>query len=530
MESFAKVGAIAAAAGFALAGAIYLHKQSRKDSEDHEHPSKLKQEGSLTLPIVDEALKESLLNEMLKDLELMHNYNIVHVDHLTDWCGIPKEIEVNPLLFKAEERNLLGMPPESLVVPGTFCLKNYQFMSEEDIKNAKRYMKAGPKKYTYFNRNEVKAAIVTCGGLCPGLNVVIREIVMTLWWNYKVRKIWGVRWGYHGFYSSGDNYVELNPDKVKEIHQLGGTILGAGRDSFDAEKILNAIVDKGINQVYVIGGDGTHKGIMGLAELVKARGLRIALVGVPKTIDNDIKIIDYSFGFSSAVQAAVSAISSANVEANCAEHGVGLVKVMGRDVGHIAMHASLASRDVNICLVPEFKFDLDGEHGLLNYIFEERLKKKGHCVIVVAEGAALGVNDRQLVERGQDPRNADIGKKLKEEIERYAKSKKLGLTLKYIDPSYMVRTVPANSADRQFCTTLAQNAVHGAMAGFTNFTCGIIRGTSVNLPIDLVANGEKNKLMYDDRGWQRLLASTGQPSFLNPQQGLLLIESLEQYY
>ena len=454
---------------------------------------------------------------MLRDLQLMESYNIVHVDHLTDWCGVSKEIDINRLLYKAEESGRLGMPQDSLVDPGMFCVKDYQFMNESEMRETKRYMKAGPKKYCYFSSKEVRAAIVTCGGLCPGLNVVIREIVMTLWWNYKVRKIWGVKWGYNGFYNKSENFINLNPDKVKEIHQLGGTILGAGRDAFDAAKILDYIVKRGINQVYVIGGDGTHKGILGLAKLVKARSLRIALVGVPKTIDNDIKIIDYSFGFSSAVQAAVSAVNSANVEAKCVKNGIGMVKLMGRDVGHIAMNASLASRDVNICLVPEFKFDLNGEKGLLSYIFEERLRNHGHCVIVVAEGAALGVNDMKLVKEGEDPRNVDIGLLLKEKILEFNNKNNFGATLKYIDPSYMVRTVPANSADRQFCSVLAQNAVHGAMAGFTNFTSGIIKGVSVNLPIELVANGVKNKLAYEDRSWQRLLASTGQPPFLNNQ-------------
>lgn len=466
-------------------------------------------------------LKEELLKELINDIEQMKSTNIVHVNHLSEWCGMPKEVLPNPLLMKSDERfraqvgSRLALPPESLVPPGTFCIKDYQFETEDALKNAQRYMKAGPKKYCYFNKEEVKAAIVTCGGLCPGLNVVIREIVMTLWFNYKVKEIWGVRWGYSGFYCAGQNYVTLNPEKVKDIHQLGGSVLGAGRDEFKADKILDAIVERNINQVYIIGGDGTHKGIMLLAKAIKERKLRIALVGVPKTIDNDIQIIDYSFGFSSAVEAAVKAIDSGNVEANCAENGVGLIKLMGRDVGHIAMHASLASRDVNICLVPEFKFDIEGEKGLLKYIFEERLKKKGHCVIAVAEGAALGVRDRELVEKGKDPRAIDIGVYLKREIEGYAKKNGLGVTLKYIDPSYMIRTVPANSADRQFCAVLAQNAVHGAMAGFTNFTCGIIRGISVNLPIELVGDGQKNKIEYKDRAWQRLLAGTGQPSFVN---------------
>eukprot|EP01022_Parablepharisma_sp_SALTPOND_P019655 TRINITY_DN3399_c2_g1_i1.p1 TRINITY_DN3399_c2_g1~~TRINITY_DN3399_c2_g1_i1.p1 ORF type:complete len:607 (-),score=64.22 TRINITY_DN3399_c2_g1_i1:3008-4828(-) len=472
---------------------------------------------------VEEAkLKLTLKTRMFEDIEALKGNNIVEVEHLSDWCGIPEEVGVNPLLFKAEERHRLGMPPESFVEPGTFCIKDYQFNDEEELKVAKRYMKAGPKEYIYFNKDEVCAAIVTCGGLCPGLNVVIREIVMSLWWNYKIRKIWGVRWGYHGFFAEGDNYIPLTPEKVKDIHHLGGTILGAGRDVFKAKEVLDAIVARGINQVYVIGGDGTHKGLQILAEEIKKRKLRIALVGVPKTIDNDIKIIDYSFGFSSAVQAAVKAIESGNVEALCAENGVGLIKVMGRDVGHIATHASLASRDVNICLVPEFKFDMYGDKGLLNYLFETRFRVKSHCVIVVAEGAALGVNDVQLVEEGKDPRSVDIGGWLKKQIEKYAAEHNQSVIIKYIDPSYMIRTVPANSADRQFCSSLAQNAVHGAMAGFTNFTCGIIRGVSVNLPIHLVAEGEKNKMDYEDRGWQRLLANTGQPTFRNDVQGIII--------
>lgn len=515
-NSIAKIGTVAAATGLALLSGVYLYKRrNSNDIDDEEARCRLKYAASLYYPLPEEILKKDLLELMHQDISLMEEHNIVHVDHLTDWCGEVDEVQVNPLLRKDEESERLGLPLQSLVPPGSFCVKDFQFSSEQELKEAKRYMKAGPKKYRYFRTNEVTAAIVTCGGLCPGLNVVVREIVMTLWWNYGVRKIWGVKWGYRGFYDSGENYVELTPDKVKDIHQYGGSILGAGRDIFEAEKIYEALSARQINQVYVIGGDGTHKGVLELSKLIKARAARISLVGIPKTIDNDIKIIDYSFGFSSAIQAAVEAIRSAKVEASCVRNGIGLVKLMGRDVGHIAMRASLASREVNICLVPEFKFELDGKEGLLNYIFDKVLKNNGHCVIVVAEGAALGVADRDLVKEGEDPRNVNIGVSLKNEILDYAKKKDFDTTLKYIDPSYIIRTVPANSADRQFCSVLAQNAVHGAMAGFTNFTSGIIRGISVNLPIDLIANGEKNRLVYDDRAWQRLLASTGQPSFLN---------------
>ncbi len=513
------------AAALGVIGFAGYQVQKRKAGEESAVPLLSKQESSALFFGVnltpeqrkaeEDKLKANLKQEMVADIAALGTNTIVPVDHLTLWCDMPKEVSVSPMLFKAEERDRLGMPPECFVSPGTFCVKDYQFATEDELRTAKRYMKAGPKKYIFFKKEDVCAALVTCGGLCPGLNVVIREIVMTLWWGYKVRNIWGVRWGYHGFYTAGDNFIKLNPERVKDIHQLGGSILGAGRDVFDEKTILEAIVAHGINQLYVIGGDGTHKGIQRLANEIRKRKLKIALVGVPKTIDNDIQIIDYSFGFSSAVQAAVKAIESANVEANCAENGIGLVRVMGRDVGHIAMQASLASRDVNICLVPEFKFDIHGEHGLLKYLFDTRLKEKHHCVIVVAEGAALGVSDVKLVEEGKDPRSVDIGKWLKGQIEAYAKEHNQSVILKYIDPSYMVRTVPANSVDRQFCSVLAQNAVHGAMAGFTNFTCGIIRGISVNLPISLVAEGEKNRIMYEDRGWQRLLASTNQPAFRN---------------
>lgn len=516
MSKFGKASAIVTAAGAVLTGGIFLYMRKKKqEPEDEEAQHRRQYAAELYLPGPEEILKKDLLFEMKEDIRLMNECNIIPVDHLTQWCGETDEISVNPLLFKDEESERLGLPLKSLVKPGSFCIKDYQFSSEGELKKADRYMKAGPKKYMYFRKNDVKAAIVTCGGLCPGLNVVIREIVMTLWWNYNVKKIFGVKWGYSGFYESGENYVELTPEVVKEIQQLGGSILGAGRDTFDAEKIFNALREREINQVYIIGGDGTHKGILELSRLIKDRSARISLVGVPKTIDNDIKVIDYSFGFSSAIQAAVEAISSANVEATCVKNGIGLLKLMGRDVGHIAMHASLASREVNICLVPEFKFDLDGKEGLLDYIFDKVIKNTGHCVIVVAEGAALGVNDRNLVEKGEDPRNANIGLLLKNEILAYAKKNNFETTLKYIDPSYIIRTVPANSADRQFCSVLAQNAVHGAMAGFTNFTSGIIRGVSVNLPVELVANGDKNRLVYDDRAWQRLLASTNQPSFIN---------------
>lgn len=256
------------------------------------------------------------------------------------------------------------------------------------------YIKAGPRLHIAFQPETVKVAIVTCGGLCPGksndnsgLNVVIRELVMSLWFNYGVKTIYGIKWGYAGFYEDNmKNWINLTPNVVTDIHHQGGTILGTSRGGFDADKIIEALVKNEINMVFSIGGDGTHRGIAALNEEIIKRNLKIVLGGIPKTIDNDIPLIDRSFGFESSIEEAVKVISSANVEANCVHNGIGLVKLFGRACGFIALQSTQASRDVNICLIPEAKFNLYGENGLLGFIFK-RLKIKGHCVIVVAEGA-----------------------------------------------------------------------------------------------------------------------------------------------
>jgi 6-phosphofructokinase 1 len=253
--------------------------------------------------------------------------------------------------------------------------------------DGKAFMRAGPRLHISFKPETVKVAIVTCGGLCPGLNVVIREIVMSLYYNYGVKTIYGIKWGYSGFYEDNfKHWIPLSPNVVTDIHTQGGTILGSSRGGFDAIKICDALETKGINMIFGIGGDGTQRGIASLNEEINKRKLKIVLAGIPKTIDNDIPLIDRSFGFESAVEEAVKAISSANVEANCVPNGIGLVKLFGRSCGFIAMEATMASRDVNICLIPEAKYNLYGEKGLLSFIFK-RLKLKGHCVIVVAEGA-----------------------------------------------------------------------------------------------------------------------------------------------
>lgn len=319
----------------------------------------------------------------------------------------------NPMVVENREeiRSGVFLTQKSCIPINAFTIRGDQYGSEEELLKAPRYKKAGPRTYLYYNPKTVKAAIVTCGGICPGVNVVIREIVMMLWHGYKVREIYGVKYGYKGFWTEreGHNYfVKLVPRmpvserltakntiEVMDIHTLGGSILGTSRGAFDAEKIVKSLIERGINQVYVIGGDGALRGLLEVNKLLKSMNIEISLIGIPKTIDNDIKIIDKTFGFDTAVEIAMQAIHCADAEANSAEYGVGIVKVMGRYAGHIAMHAALANRDVNICLIPESPFDVYGPKGLLEYIMK-RLRERHHCVIVMSEGVGAAVRDVKL--------------------------------------------------------------------------------------------------------------------------------------
>ncbi|KAJ3686435.1 hypothetical protein LUZ61_015599 [Rhynchospora tenuis] len=387
---------------------------------------------------------------------------------------------------------------------------------QQNSKKGTHFRRAGPREKVYFESDEVQACIVTCGGLCPGLNTVVRELVCALFDIYGVTKILGIKGGYKGFYSC--NTIELTPKKVNDIHKRGGTILGTSRGGHDTVKIVDAIQDRGINHVYIIGGDGTQKGAAMIYEEIQRRGLKVAVVGIPKTIDNDIEVIDKSFGFDTAVEEAQKAIYAAHVEAESHENGIGLVKLMGRNSGFIAMYATLASRDVDCCLIPESPFHLEGEGGLLEFI-EKRLKENGHMVIVVAEGAGQDLIADSLRNTNHDASGnkllLDVGLWLSEKIkEHFSGKKKMRVNLKYIDPTYMIRAVPSNASDNIYCTLLAHSAVHGAMAGYTGFTVGSVNGRHAYIPYHRITEKQK-KVVITDRMWARLLSSTNQPSFLS---------------
>lgn len=377
------------------------------------------------------------------------------------------------------------------------------------------FIRAGPRKELHFDPKHTNAAIVTCGGLCPGLNNVVREVVNTLYSTYGIDgTVWGIQGGYRGFWDF-DTYrpVKLTPKLVANIHHEGGTVLGSSRGGFDLEKILEFLKTKKITCLFVIGGDGTHRGAFRIHEGCMEKGMNVAVAGIPKTIDNDVDYIDRSFGFESAVEAAQVAIRSAKTEAICnMPNGVGIVKLMGRSAGFIAAHATMASGDVDLCLVPEVPIVLEGDRGCLPHIMR-RVKDQGYAVIVVAEGAGeelLGTSAE--VDAGGNKKLPPIGTFMKEKVEMYFQKNGTIATVKYIDPSYTVRSCPANAQDSLYCMQLGQNAVHGAMAGFTGFSVGLCSNRMVFLPIPELCSTSPRSMNPHGRTWERILSLTRQPN------------------
>jgi 6-phosphofructokinase 1 len=371
---------------------------------------------------------------------------------------------------------------------------------------------AGPRREIFFNPAETCIAIVTCGGLCPGINDVIRSIVMQAYYTYGVREILGFQYGYEGLDPSfAHKPVELTPDRVMNITSFGGSILGTSRGKRDVKVMANRLESLGVNILYVIGGDGSQRGAQAIHEELQQRGSRIAVVGVPKTIDNDIMFMDRSFGYQTAFAAAFHAVTSAHTEAKGARNGVGLVKLMGRDSGFIACSAALATGDANAVLIPEVPFRLDGETGLFSLI-EQRLATRGHAVVIAAEGAGQDLipDAQRATDASGNKLHADIGIFLKERIAAHFKERGVEANLKYIDPSYIIRSVPASPEDRIFCLNLGRHAVHAGMAGKTGMVVARWHQSYVHLPMSLVTRGRRKVNPTGDL-WRSVIESTGQP-------------------
>jgi 6-phosphofructokinase 1 len=367
---------------------------------------------------------------------------------------------------------------------------------------------AGPRQQIFFDPSKLKCGIVTCGGLCPGLNDVIRSLVLGLFHHYGVRSVFGFRYGYEGLAEKyGHEPIKLTPDLVAEIQEKGGTILGSSRGPQDVGEMVDTLERMNVRVLFAIGGDGTLKGTGAIAQEIGRRNLTISVIGVPKTIDNDISCVDMSFGFVTAVSEARGSIYAAHAEALGARNGVGLVKLMGRDSGFIAAYASVATNHVNFCLVPEVKFTMEAFLRAL----EERLNGRGHAVVVVAEGAG-----QDLLQRTGDKdasgniRFGDVGLHLKDQIVQHFRKIGTELNLKYIDPSYMIRSMPASPYDSAFCLMLGHNAVHAAMAGKTNMVVGAWQRQFTHVPIAMAVSARR-KIDPDGKLWNNVLACTGQP-------------------
>jgi 6-phosphofructokinase 1 len=367
---------------------------------------------------------------------------------------------------------------------------------------------AGPREKIFFDPSRLRCGVVTCGGICPGINDVIRAIVLSLHYHYGVKTVFGFRFGYEGLVPKyGHEPLELTPETVKNIHQRGGTILASSRGPQDIAEMVNTLERMAIGILFVIGGDGTLRGAQAIAQEVEQRGLAISVVGIPKTIDNDISYVQETFGFETAVTETRTSLYSAYVEATGAWNGIGLVKLMGRHSGFIAAYATLANSNVNFCLVPEIPFTLEG----FLHALQERLSKRGHALVVVAEGAG---QDLMGETPGRDAsgnvRLGDIGIFLRDRIREHSAKARVEVNLKYIDPSYTIRSMPANARDSALCLLLGQRAVHAGMTGRTNMVVSVWRGEFTHVPISLAVSLRKR---IDPEGWlwAAVLSSTGQP-------------------
>jgi len=407
-----------------------------------------------------------------------------------------------------------------------FKVKRQKFYSDEDgvirhalsrdfegvssVDELEFFQLAGAREKLFFNSKDVTVGIVTCGGLCPGLNDVIRAVTFCAIEGYGVKKVLGFQYGYEGLVSKYFHPpIELNTENTDDIHERGGTMLKSSRGGQDTQEIVHTLRHYKVDILITIGGDGTLRGARDIQEEVAKQGLNISVIGVPKTIDNDIALVERSFGFETAVEGAWDIINCAHSEAKAARHGVGLVKLMGRESGWIAASSAISNSNVNFCLIPESDFDLEGPNGFYEHL-RQRLEKKDHAVVVVAEGAGQNLLEAaEGKDKSGNTKLGDVGAFLRDDLKRWFGEKDTEINVKYFDPSYSIRSTPANANDSEYCLLLGNNAMHAAMAGKTNMIVGLHNHRLVHLPIPMI--GER-KLVEPDRWvWQTVLQATRQP-------------------
>ncbi len=374
---------------------------------------------------------------------------------------------------------------------------------------------AGPRARLFFDAAQTRAGIVTCGGLCPGLNNVIRSVFLELHHHYGVQEVLGFRYGYQGLDPErGQEPILLTSDFVEDIHQEGGTVLGTSRGPVDPARAVDNLIRRKVNILFAVGGDGTQRGARDLFLEARRRSYALAVVGIPKTVDNDVPFVARTFGYLTAVEVAAIMLRCAHTEAHSVQNGISLVKLMGRNAGFVAAGATVASQEVNFCLIPEVPFALDGQGGFLAAL-KARILARSHALIAVAEGAG-----QELLEKGSEARDAsgnvklkDIGVFLRSRIEAYFKAEQIPVVLRYMDPGYSIRSVPANAEDAIMCDLFARHAVHAAMAGKTGLMIGYLHDRFIHVPIEGLATRVK-RVDPKSPGWNAVLAATGQPASL----------------
>jgi len=373
---------------------------------------------------------------------------------------------------------------------------------------------AGPRATLFFDPPRTRAAIVTCGGLCPGLNNVIRSLYMAMRYTYGVPEVLGFRGGYGGLDPRrAPEPLTLTPELVRDIHRMGGTLLGTSRGPVDVGVAIENLMRRGVDVLFAIGGDGSQRGAAALHEEAVRRGHSLSVVGIPKTIDNDIAYVSRTFGYLTAIGEAARVLECAHTEAHSVENGIALVKLMGRHAGFIAAGATVANQDVNFVLVPEIPFALDGPGGFLATL-ERRIRERRHAVVVVAEGAGQDLvhADTTARDASGNVKLADIGPFLRQRIEAHFAQAQMPAVVRYFDPSYMIRSRHADAEDAIICDFYARHAVHAAMAGKTGLMIGLVHDTFVHVPIDLLTNLPPKRIDPESVVWQAVLATTGQPA------------------
>jgi 6-phosphofructokinase 1 len=384
-------------------------------------------------------------------------------------------------------------------------------INDESIEDESAFEKAGPRGRIFFHPAKTRAAIVTCGGLCPGLNNVIRSLVLELYHNYGVRDIYGICYGYLGMGEKAlKPMMKLDPNVVAAIDRLGGSLLGCSRGSPEVNVRVDFLAKHKIDILFTVGGDGTQRGAMEISREAGRRSLKIAVIGVPKTIDNDILYVDRTFGVTTAIDRARDILDAAHAEAKSYPNGIALVKLMGRDSGFISAGSTLASQEVNFTLIPELPFQLHGPRGFLSAL-KERVLEKNHALIVVAEGAGQGlISGTRNKDASGNILHKDIGPFLKEQIVQYFEKENISINLKYIDPSYYIRSVAAGSDERILCDIYARQAVHAAMSGRTEMIIGM-RREFIHVPMEIATSSRQRISLHGDL-WRSVLSSTGQPA------------------